>query len=174
MPYKYKKERQTERNWDISDVDTPFVPLRRRRCCSYAEAQNELGNTGTAVTYLNLIRGTRAEREPAPKNRPEPADYGRRDRSTVRPRRDLHGSVAWEFAFEGKSAGSIWCAATRESPATGPRASKTHDPNATNQGPLASYKKRFPIPQGQISSNPALCQKTPATAGRPAVAGVQP
>ena len=168
MPYKYKKS-DNGANWDISDVDTPLYRYAEA-LLFYAEAQNELGNTGTAVTYLNLIRA-RARNGTGAENRPEPANYaGPTDPLSVRDA--IYMERAWEFAFEGKRWFDLVRRDTRE-PGYWSTNLQTHDPNATNQGPLATYKKRFPIPQGQISSNPALCQNA-GYGGTPCGAGVQP
>ena len=168
MPYKYKKS-DNGANWDISDVDTPLYRYAEA-LLFYAEAQNELGNAGTAVTYLNMIRA-RARNGTGAENRPEPADYaGPTDQLSVR--NAIYMERAWEFAFEAKRWFDLVRRDTRE-PGYWSTNLQSHDPNATNQGPLATYKKRFPIPQGQISSNPALCQNA-GYGGTPCGAGVQP
>src|SRR6266550_81025 len=54
MPYKYRKS-DNGVNWMLNDVDTPLYRYAEA-ILMYAEAQNELGNTGVAVQYLNLTR----------------------------------------------------------------------------------------------------------------------
>src|SRR5207248_11212211 len=54
MPYKYKKS-DNGRDWTLNDVDTPLYRYAET-LLMYAEAQNELGNTATAVQYLNMVR----------------------------------------------------------------------------------------------------------------------
>lgn len=168
MPYKYKKS-DNGANWDISDVDTPLYRYAEA-LLFYAEAQNELGNSGTAVTYLNMIRA-RARNGTGAENRPEPADYaGPTDQLSVRDA--IYMERAWELAFEAKRWFDLVRRDSRE-PGYWATSLQTHDPNSTNQGPLATFKKRFPIPQSQISSNPALCQNA-GYGGTPCGPGVQP
>ena len=138
------------------------------RDARFAEAQNELGNSGTAVTYLNMIRA-RARNGTGAENRPEPADYaGATDQLSVRDA--IYMERAWELSFEAKRWFDLVRRDSRE-PGYWATSLQTHDLNSTNQGPLAGYKKRFPIPLGQISSNPALCQN-PGYGGTPCPPGV--
>lgn len=168
MPYKYKKT-DNGANWDISDVDTPLYRYAEALVI-YAEAQNELGNTGTAVTYLNMIRA-RARNGTGSENRAQPGDYaGPLDPASVRD--TIYMERAWEFAFEAKRWFDLVRRDSRQ-PGYWATSLQTHDPNSTSQGPLATYKKRFPIPQGQISSNPALCQNA-GYGGTACGPGIQP
>ena len=168
MPYKYKKG-DNGANWDISDVDTPLYRYAEA-LLFYAEAQNELGNAVTAVTYLNMIRA-RARNGTGTENRPQPADFaGPVDQLSVRDA--IYMERAWELAFEAKRWFDLVRRDSRE-PGYWSASLQTHDPNSTSQGPLATFKKRFPIPQGQISSNPALCQNA-GYGGTSCGPGVQP
>jgi hypothetical protein len=168
MPYKYKKS-DNGANWDISDVDTPLYRYAEA-LLFYAEAQNELGNSGIAVTYLNLIRA-RARNGTGAENRAAPADYaGPVVQQSVRD--TIYMERAWELAFEAKRWFDLVRRDSRE-PGYWATSLQTHDPNSTSQGPLAAHKKRFPIPQSQISSNPELCQNA-GYGGTSCGSGVQP
>ena len=168
MPYKYKKG-DNGANWDISDVDTPLYRYAEA-LLFYAEAQNELGNAVTAVTYLNMIRA-RARNGTGTENRPQPADFaGPVDQLSVRDA--IYMERAWELAFEAKRWFDLVRRDSRE-PGYWSTSLQAHDPNSTSQGPLATFKKRFPIPQGQISSNPELCQNA-GYGGTSCGPGVQP
>src|SRR2546426_6113823 len=158
MPYKYKKS-DNGVNWTFNDVDVPLYRYAEA-ILMYAEAQNELGHTGVAVPYLNMIRA-RARKGTGAENRPEPHDYGTAGEPTdqLSVRDAIFMERAWELGFEARR----WFDLVRrdsEEPQPGYWATslQTHDPNSTSLGPLATYKKRFPIPQGQRDANPSLTQ----------------
>ena len=157
MPYKYKKS-DNGRDWTLNDVDTPLYRYAEA-ILMYAEAQNELGNSTVAVTYLNMIRA-RARKGTGAENRAEPHDYGTGagealDQLSVRDA--IYMERAWELAFEAKR---WWDLVRRDSlePGYWKNSLQAHDPNASKSQPIAEYKKRFPIPQAQINANPSLTQ----------------
>src|SRR5947207_10604496 len=161
MPYKYRKS-DNGVNWMLNDVDTPLYRFAEA-IVMYAEAQNELGSTGVAVQYLNMIRA-RARNGTGAETRAEPHDYGTAgeplDQLSVRDA--IYMESAWELAFEAKRWFDLVRRDSRESGFW--RSSlEGHDPDSyapvggTGQ-PLPDFKKRFPIPQTQINANPALTQ----------------
>src|SRR5207248_1433982 len=87
------------RDWGLGDVDVPLYRYAEALLI-YAEAQNELGNTGVAVQYLNMIRA-RARKGTGAQARTEPHDYGTAgeamDKLSVRDA--IFMERAWEFAF---------------------------------------------------------------------------
>ena len=156
MPYKYRKS-DNGLNWMLNDVDTPLYRYAEA-ILMYAEAQNELGNGAVAVPYLNMIRA-RARKGTGAENRAEPHDYGTAgepiDKLSVR--EAIYMERAWEFAFEAKR----WFDLVRrdsEEPGYWANSLRAHDPNVEKLHPLADFKKRFPIPQTQINTDPALTQ----------------
>ena len=161
MPYKYRKS-DNGATWWLGDVDVPLYRYAEALLI-YAEAQNELGNTGVAVQYLNMIRA-RARKGTGAQARTQPHDYGTAgeamDKLSVRDA--IFMERAWEFAFETKR----WFDLVRrdsEEPGYWKSSLIAHDPNfdqtPPNPKPLPDeYKKRWPIPQAQIDANPALCQ----------------
>ena len=72
MPYKYRKT-DNGLNWMLNDIDTPLYRYAEA-ILIYAEAQNELGNSATAITYVNMIRA-RARQGTGAESRAEPHDY---------------------------------------------------------------------------------------------------
>lgn len=156
MPYKYKKS-DNGRDWTLNDVDTPLYRYAEALLI-YAEAQNELGNTTVAVQYLNMVRA-RARKGSGTENRAEPHDYGSAGEAItpLAVREAIYMERAWELAFEAKR---WWDLVRRDSlePGYWRNSLQNHDPNATRSQPLSDHKKRFPIPQGQISANPSLTQ----------------
>jgi hypothetical protein len=171
MPWKYRKS-DGGGTWWLGDVDVPLYRYAEA-ILLYAEAQNELGNTAEAVTYLNMIRA-RARKGTGAESRTEPHDYGTAgepmDKLSVR--EAIYMERAWEFAFETKRWFDL---VRRDSEEAGYWATQLHlhDPNSERLAPTAGqeYKKRWPIPQAQINSNPALCQN-PGYGGTACPAGV--
>ena len=163
MPYKYRKS-DNGANWQLNDVDVPLYRYAETLLI-YAEAQNELGNTGVAVQYLDSIRA-RARRGTGAENRPEPHDYGTAgepmDKLSVRDA--IFMERAWEFSFEAKR----WLDLVRrdsEDPGYWYNSLRDHDLDPTHANPaparlarLATFRKRFPIPQSERNVNPALSQ----------------
>ena len=153
MPYKYRKS-DNGASWPMGDVDAPLYRYAEA-ILFYAEAQNELGNTGVAITNLNLIRA-RARRGTGSESRSSPADYtGPTTRLAVR--EAIYLERAWELAFEAKR----WFDLVRRDsmePGYWMTSLRTHDPNAERLRPLSLHKKRFPIPTAQIVANPSLTQ----------------
>ena len=129
-------------------------------------SQNELGQTGTAIQYLNMIRA-RVRNGTGAQSRTEPAAYPNSG-DTLGLRDAIFMERAWEFAFEAKRWFDLVRRDSEElgywanslvvhdsiSAALGDDQGVTRVSRATAQ----PYKKWFPIPQGQIDANPALCQ----------------
>lgn len=159
MPWKYKKS-DGGATWWLGDVDVPLYRFAEA-ILMYAEAQNELGNTGEAVTYLNMIRERARGGVGGSESRPEPHDYGSggepTDQASVRDA--IYMERAWELAFEAKRWFDLVRRDTME-PGYWATSLSQHDPNSENQRPIAGqeHRKRFPIPQSQIDANPALTQ----------------
>ncbi|HEV8380281.1 MAG TPA: RagB/SusD family nutrient uptake outer membrane protein [Gemmatimonadales bacterium] len=172
MPYKYRKT-DNGLNWMLNDIDTPLFRYAEA-ILIYAEAQNELGNSATAITYLNMIRA-RARQGTGAESRPEPHDYTAAELPDQPSVRDaIFMERMWEFAFEAKR----WFDLVRRDSESGQSgywmtSLLTHDPNANLGGKVVEYRKRFPIPQGQITANPSLCQNT-GYGGTPCPPGIQP
>jgi starch-binding outer membrane protein, SusD/RagB family len=173
MPWKYKKS-DNGANWDISDVDVPLYRYAEALLI-YAEAQNELGNTGVAVTNLNLIRA-RARKGTGTENRLEPHDYGTAGEPLTQAavREAIYMERAWELAFEAKRWFDLVRRDTRE-PGYWANSLLTHDSisarrdtsdvrdgnrrvTRTTARLLNGFAKRFPIPQVQRTANPSLRQ----------------
>ena len=164
MPWKYRKS-DNGATWWLGDVDVPLYRYAEA-ILIYAEAQNELGQTGTAIQYLNMIRA-RVRNGTGTQSRTEPADYPNSG-DTLGLRDAIFMERAWEFAFEAKRWFDLVRRDSEElgywanslvvhdsiSAALGDDQGVTRVSRATAQ----PYKKRFPIPQGQIDANPALCQ----------------
>jgi hypothetical protein len=173
MPWKYKKS-DGGATWWLGDVDVPLYRFAEA-ILIYVEAENELGNTAVAVTNLNRIRA-RARNGTGAENRAEPHDYGAAgepmDQASVR--EAIYMERAWELAFEAKRWFDLVRRDSRE-PGYWLTSLRQHDPNAESRGSLAGqeHKKRFPIPQGQIDANPALCQNA-GYGGNQCGPGVQP
>src|SRR5207237_4840364 len=98
MPYKYRKS-DNGATWWLGDVDVPLYRYAETLLI-YAEAQNELGNSGVAVQYVNMIRA-RARNGTGAENRASPADYaGPLDQASVRDA--IFGERDLELAHEAK------------------------------------------------------------------------
>jgi len=155
LPWKY---RPTNNGSDGGRCDVD-IPLYRyaEALLIYAEAQNELGNAGLAVQYLNMIRA-RARNGTGTENRSSPADYaGAIDQAAVRDaifaERDL------ELAHEAKR----WFDLVRRTSEPGQdgywaTSLHDHDRNSWVMQPIADYKRRWPVPQSERDLNPALTQ----------------
>jgi hypothetical protein len=140
-------------------ADTDF-PLYRyaETFLIYAEAQNELGNTDSAVAYLNLIRA-RARKGTGAEARTSPPDYaGPLDRVSTRDA--IYQERDWELAHEAKR----WFDLVRldalepNSWATALRDRDPIDTAATLQRDLRTFKGRWPLPQTELNLDPALTQ----------------
>lgn len=114
----------------------------------YAEALNELGRSGEAVQYLNMIRA-RARNGTGDENLAEPADYtGPMDQATVR--EVIFQERTWELAYEGKR----WFDLIRRGEAYFME-KMSRDPSATDLEPTDML---WPVPQAEIDLNPELEQ----------------
>jgi len=158
MPWKYRKSDGGD-TWWLGDVDVPLYRYAEA-ILIYAEAQNELNNAAVAVQHLNMIRA-RARKGTGAQTRTEPHDYGTAGEpmDQVSVREAIYMERAWEFAFEAKR----WFDLVRrdsEEPNYWATQLHLHDPNSEKLGATSgqTYKKRWPIPQTQITANPALCQ----------------
>jgi starch-binding outer membrane protein, SusD/RagB family len=89
-------------------------------------------------------------------------------------REAIYMERAWELAFEAKRWFDLVRRDSRE-PGYWLTSLRAHDPNSENQRPLTGqeFRKRFPIPQGQIDANPALCQNA-GYGGTQCGPGIQP
>ena len=170
MPWKYKKS-DGGATWWLGDVDVPLYRFAEA-ILMYGEAENELGNSSVAIAQINRIRA-RARNGTGSENRASPADYsGATDKLSVR--EATYMERAWELAFEAKR----WFDLVRRDglePGYWLNSLRNHDPAAESQGSLTGeeHRKRFPIPQGQIDANPALCQNA-GYGGNTCEAGIQP
>jgi len=163
MPWKYRKT-DNGASWPLGDVDAPLYRYAEA-LLMYAEAQNELGNSGVAVQYLNMVRA-RARKGTGAENRAEPHDYGTAGESidVLSVRDAIYMERAWELAFEAKR----WFDLVRRDNLPGQagywrNSLVAHDPNFDPNAnpprlPPPEHKKRFPIPQAQITANPSLTQ----------------
>ena len=153
MPYKYHSSNGGI-DWTLMDVDVPLYRFAEAYLI-HAEAENELGNTATALASLNVIRA-RARKGTGAETRASPADV------TVAgglPLRDaIYVERNWELAFEAKR---WWDLVRRNSLEPGYWRSQllAHDQaNVEKLTLLSDHKMRMPIPAGAISLNPALTQ----------------
>jgi len=142
--------------------DTDF-PLYRyaEALLIYAEAQNELGNQATAVTYLNMVRA-RARKGTGAESRAEPHDYGTAGEATTQTavRDAIFQERDWELAHEGKRWFDLIELDALE-PGYWATALQQRDsilPTATLQRDLRTFKQRWPIPLSEINLDPALTQ----------------
>ncbi len=131
------------------------IPLYRfaEAILIYAEAQNELGNSGVAAQYINMIRA-RARNGTGAENRSSPADYaGPLDQVSVRDaifaERDLelaHEAKRWfdQVRRDSEEQG-YWVTSLHD-----------HDPNSWRMQAIQDYKRRWPVPQGEIDLDPKL------------------
>jgi hypothetical protein len=159
MPWKYRQSGGGA-SWFLGDTDVPLYRFAEALLIA-AEAHNELGNTGTAVGYLNMIRARARGGVGGAESRAEPHDYGAAGEPTdqVSLRDAIYMERAWELAFEAKR----WFDLVRRDtidPGYWATSLSMHDPNSENQRPVLGqeHRKRFPIPQVQIDANPALTQ----------------
>src|SRR5256885_166668 len=151
LPWKY---RPTNNGSDGGKCDVD-IPLYRyaETLLIYAEAQNELGNSGVAVQYINMIRA-RARNGTGAENRSSPADYaGPLDQVSVRDA--IFGERDLELAHEAKR----WLDLVRrdsEDQGYWGNSLHDHDPNSWRMQTIQDYKKRWPVPQGEIDLDPNL------------------
>ncbi len=153
MPWKYRPT-DNGQDYNKGDVDIPLYRYAEALLI-YAEAENELGNSAAAITYLNMVRA-RARNGTGTENRPAPANYaGATDQLSVR--EAIFMERDHELAHEAKR----WFDLVRrdsEEPGYWANSLQAHDPNSFVLGPIQDYKKRWPIPQNQIDIDPLLCQ----------------
>jgi hypothetical protein len=148
-----------------SDTDFPLYRFAEALLV-YAEAQNELGNTPEAVTYLNLIRARARKGDGSGPfvEGPEPHDYGTAGEATTQAavRDAIYMERNWELAHEGKRWFDL---VRRDALEPGYWAASLQnrdpiDPNATLQRDLRSSKMRWPLPLTELDLNPSLRQNT--------------
>ena len=156
LPWKY---RPTNNGSDGGKCDVD-IPLYRyaEAILIYAEAQNELGNAGVAVQYLDMIRA-RARNGTGAEHRASPADYtGPLDQASLRDaifaERDLelaHEAKRWfDLVRRDSEDQSYWGNSLHD-----------HDPNSWRMQAIQDYKKRWPVPQSEIDLNPNLLPNNP-------------
>ena len=122
-----------------------------------------------------MLFRSRARQGTGGETRAEPHDYTAAELPDQAAVRDaIFMERVWEFAFEAKR----WFDLVRRDSETGQagywmNSLLSHDPNANLAGKVVPYRKRFPIPQTQITANPSLCQNA-GYGGTPCPAGIQP
>lgn len=136
------------------DIDYPIYRYAEALLI-YAEAQNELGNTATAIQYVNMVRA-RARNGMGSDNRPQPADWPT-SMSKLAARDAIYMERAWELSFEVKRWFDLIRRDTIE-PGYWASQLELHDPNASVRVELQERKKRWPIPQSEINVMPSLEQ----------------
>lgn len=132
-----------------TDVDFPLYRYAEA-LLMYAEAQYELGNVAEATRYVNMVRA-RARQGTGSENRSSPADL------SVVTRDDIYNERGWELAHEGKR----WFDQIRRDglePGYWSRTLREHDPETDERGDVSDFRKRLPVPRGEIERNPALEQ----------------
>lgn len=142
-----------------SDVDFPIYRYAEAMLM-YAEAQNELGNPGVAVQYINLLRA-RARKGNGTTAFTEPHDYGTKGEALgqIAVRDALYQERNWEMAHEGKR----WFDQIRRNsiePGYFISSMNANDPETGLRGDLKEFRMRFPIPQPEMILNPNLVQNT--------------
>jgi hypothetical protein len=148
--YKYRPSNGGVPQW-TGDVNIPLYRYAEALLI-YAEAQNELGNSGEAVEYVNLLRA-RARQGTGNENRAQPADYaGSMGKDAVREL--IFQERNWEMAHEFKR----WFDLVRRGPEYFVSELKAHDANAVKSGNISPHRMRLPIPQGELDLNSALEQ----------------
>lgn len=151
MPWKY---RPTNNTLTLGNVDVPLYRYAEA-LLFYAEAQNELGNTGEAIRNVNIVRA-RARRGTGAESRAQPANL-LPGVGQLAARDAIYMERNWELAFEAKR----WFDLVRRDgiePGFWQASLLAHDPNASKLQAIAGYKKRWPIPQSEIDVAPGLTQ----------------
>ena len=151
MAWKY---RPTSFNSALGDVDLPIYRYAEA-LLFYAEAQNELGNTATAIQAVNQVRA-RARRGVGSETRAEPADRPT-SLSKLQAREAIYMERNWELAFEQKR----WFDLKRRDgiePGYWRAQLQAHDPNASRRAPISEHKKLWPLPQDEVQNMPSLTQ----------------
>jgi starch-binding outer membrane protein, SusD/RagB family len=131
------------------DVDHPLYRYAET-LLMHAEAQFELGNPAEALRLVNLVRA-RARRGTGSESRAQPADL------TAISREAIYMERNWELAHEGKR----WFDLLRrnvQEPGYLVAQLDAHDPETRARGDLSPFRLRWPIPQNEINTNPALKQ----------------
>jgi starch-binding outer membrane protein, SusD/RagB family len=124
----------------------------------YAEAQNELGNTATAIAAVNQVRARARRGTTGSETRAQPADVSPA-LGKLEAREAIYMERAWELAFEK---GDRWFdLVRRDSMEPGYWKSQllAHDPRTAGfREPLQESRKRFPIASTERDLMPTLEQ----------------
>jgi hypothetical protein len=141
----------------LSNTDFPWYHFDETLAV-YAEAQNELGNTATAIQTLNLLRA-RARKGAGTETRTVPADLA----ATVSKQQareiiytERHRELLWE--------GERWydlVRADNQIPGFFVRELTAHDPDATRRGPVTTNKKTWPVPQVEVDNSAGSITQNP-------------
>lgn len=155
-PYKF---RPRQLNAGQGDVDIILYRLAEA-LLMYAEAENELGNTPTAIQYVNMVRARARLGATGTQSRTEPADLPL-GLSKEQARDAIYMERNWELAHEGGK--RWWDQVRRDSmePGYWGTTMSEHDPMAVTRLPdLAqrTYLKRFPIPATEVNLAPQIVQ----------------
>lgn len=152
------KFRPTTQGTSPSDVDFPIYRYAEAMLI-YAEAQNELGNSATAVTVINQLRA-RARKGNGTTPLAEPHDYGTKageatDKQSVRDA--IYQERNWEMAGEGKR----WFDLVRRNslePGYWKATLTKNDPETATRGDMSEFRMRYPIPAPERLLNTNLTQ----------------
>ena len=154
VPHVWKFRPSTVNN-ALGDVDVPLARYAET-LLFYAEAQNELGSTATAVQAVNQVRARARRGASGTENRAEPADLPAT--LTKEQLRDaIYMERAWELAFEHADR---WLDLVRRDsmdPGYWRTQLTSHD-IAGQLDPLEEHRKRFPIPQSEMDLMPSVQQ----------------
>jgi hypothetical protein len=143
QPYKFRPTNQTD--WWKGDTDIPLYRYAEA-LLYYAEAQNELGNPGEAIRYVNFIRA-RARKGTGSENRSQPADLP--GMSKIQARDAIYLERHFELVWEVKRWWDLLRRDTVE-PGSWKATMAAHDPESISQGPIQDFRKLWPIPQREI------------------------
>ena len=136
--------------WGGGDVNIPLYRFAEAYLI-YAEAENELGNSGTAATAINELRA-RARQGTGSESRAEPADIGALDRASMRDA--IYQERSWELSYELKR----WFDLVQRGEDYFVRQFEENDPLAGDLGNLNGNRMLLPIPAEEIQKNPQLTQ----------------
>ena len=151
------KFRPSSTNNGLGDVDQPIYRYAEA-LLYYAEAQNEIGNTATAIQYVNMIRARARRGVSGNESRVQPADLPAT--LTKQQARDaIYMERNWELAFEK---GDRWFDLVRRNslePGYWKAALLANNPETAGaREPLQEYRMRFPLPATEVVLVPSLVQ----------------
>jgi starch-binding outer membrane protein, SusD/RagB family len=155
VPHVWKFRPSTTTN-ALGDVDVALYRYAET-LLYYAEAQNELNNTTTAIQAVNQIRARARRGATGNESRVEPADLPLT--LTKQQVRDaIYMERAWELSFEHASRWFDLVRRDSMEPGYWEGQLRAHDPQAGSRGPLAAHLKRFPIAQTERDLMPSIEQ----------------